>query len=202
MAFATIRRGASGDGFFAVPQEGSSFFISIPQFSLLGLREGQELTEPQFLALLAQVEAVLCRAKALAALAAREHSRFELQTKLVQKGFSGAVATQELAKLEEEGLLSDCRFARVFIESRQRRNPEGRFILQARLTEHGVSQEIIAETIGNWFSDEDAVDKAIKLAVRKINLRHSDDKRILLELRKKGFNPTEIRRALAQDDQA
>jgi regulatory protein len=201
MAFATIRRGASGDGFFAVPQEGSSFFISIPQLSLLGLREGQELTEPQFLTLQAQVEAVRCRAKALAALVAREHSRFELYTKLVQKEFSKAIIVQELDRLEEEGLLCDSRFANAFIVARQRRNPEGRIILQARLSEHGVAREVVAEAIERWFSDEEAVDMAVQLAARKIGRRHAEDERILMELRKRGFSLTEIRRALAKDGQ-
>ncbi len=199
MAFATIRRGASGDGFFAVPQEGSSFFISIPQLSFLGLKEGQELTETQFLALQAQLDAVRCRAKALAALAAREHSRFELYTKLGQKGFSKAIIVQELDRLEEEGLLSDSRFANAFIMARQHRNPEGRIILQARLSEHGVAREVVAEAIERWFSDEEAVDTAVQLAARKIGRRHGEDERILMELRKRGFSLTEIRRALAKD---
>ena len=201
MAFATIRRGASGDGFFAVPQEGSSFFIPTPQLSFLGLWDGQELDEAQFLALQDRLAAVRCRAKALAALAMREHSRFELHTKLVQKEFSKAIIGQELDQLEAEGLLSDSRFARSFIDARQRRNPEGRIVLQARLAEHGVAREVLAEAIEQWFSDEEAIDNAIQLAVRKIGRRHTDDERILLELRKRGFTLTEIRRALAKDDQ-
>ena len=200
MAFATIRRGASGNGFFAVPQEGSSFFIPTLQLSLLGLSEGQELTEAQFLALQDRLAAVRCRAKALAALATREHSRFELHTKLGQKEFSKAIIAQELDRLEAEGLLSDSRFARAFIEARQRRNPEGGIILQARLAEHGVAREVLAEAIEQWFLDEEAVDNAIQLAVRKIGRRHTDDERILMELRKRGFTLTEIRRALAKED--
>jgi len=201
MAFATIRRGASGDGFFAVPQEGSSFFIPTPQLSLLGLWDGQELDEAQFLALQDRLAAVRCRAKALAALAMREHSRFELHTKLVQKEFSKAIIGQELDQLEAEGFLSDSRFARFFIDARQRRNPEGRIVLQARLAEHGVAREVLAEAIEQWFSDEEAVDNAIQLAIRKIGRRHTDDERILMELRKRGFTLTEIRRTLAKDDQ-
>ena len=200
MAFATIRRGASGDGFFAVPQEGSSFFIPTPQLSFLGLWEGQELDEAQFITLQDRLSAMRCRAKALAALATREHSRFELHTKLGQKEFSKDIIAQELDRLEAEGLLSDSRFARAFIDARQRRNPEGRILLQARLAEHGVAREVLTAAIEQWFSDEEAVDNAILLAVRKIGRRHSDDVRILMELRKRGFTLTEIRRALAKED--
>jgi SOS response regulatory protein OraA/RecX len=68
------------------------------------------------------------------------------------------------------------------------------------LAERGVAREVLAEAIEQWFSDEEAVDSAIQLAVRKIGRRHADDERILMELRKRGFTLTEIRRALAKED--
>ena len=196
--FATIRRGASGDGYFAVPEEGSSFFISNRQFSLLGLSEDQELTEERFFSIRHAVLAFRCRDKALSLLALREHSRFELRTKLLKKDFPSSLVDEQLAMLEEENLLSDHRFAEQFVQFRQRKHPEGRFLLQGRLAERGVPRDIIAEVLDTWFSDEDAVDRAVLLAARKM-ARKGDGELAMRHLRTLGFTPAEIRRALGLD---
>ncbi|MHC1693124.1 MAG: regulatory protein RecX [Sphaerochaetaceae bacterium] len=199
MAFAIIRRGVSKEGYIAVPEEGSSFFISPEQLYSLGLHVDQELSEAEFAGIQGTLEGLRCRVKALALLTTREHSRFELRSKLMQKGFSTATLDKVLDGLESEGLLSDRRFAEQFVLSRQRKNPEGRFILQNRLMERGVSRQTVAQVLDGWFADTDAVESAVALAIRK--LAQKKDAAVLeQELRKKGFTLTEIRHALHGDD--
>jgi regulatory protein len=200
MAFASIRRGASGNGFFAVPEDGSSFFIPSTQFVLLGLSLGQDLTEEEFNTLHEAMLRVRCREKALAALAMREHSFQELKVKLIQKDFPQEIVQDVLQRLSDEHLLSDRRFAVQFVEVRQRKNPEGRFLLQSRLMDKGVPRDLVSEILDAWFEDEAAVDDAVLHAARKLARKHMENDELVHALRKKGFTIAEIRRALKQEE--
>ncbi len=199
MAYATIRRGASGNGFFAVPEDGSSFFIPSTQFALYGLSLDQELTESEFNSLQAAMLRVRCREKALGALAMREHSSQELKIKLIQKDFPQEIVQEVLQRLTDEHLLSDRRFASQYVEGRQRKNPEGRFLLQSRLMDKGVPRDIVAEVLDAWFGDEAAVDAAVLQAARKLARKHTNSEDLVSALRKKGFNVADIRHALNQE---
>ena len=58
------------------------------------------------------------RRKAMDFLARREYGRVELIRKLADKGFERDVAEEAVARLTEEGLQSDERFAESFVQSR------------------------------------------------------------------------------------
>lgn len=197
--FATIKRGASSDGYFAIPQEGSSFFIPPHLLHAWGLHEGQQLDEEQFFHYQDLQRGWACHEKGLALLALREHSCLELKTKLLQKGFSSEQVSSAIESLLEEGALDERRYADAFIRSRLRKSPEGRWLMSRRLQEKGIPRQISEETLEAVFSDDSVVDELIRQAAAKLGRRHSDPDRIILELRKKGFSPAEIRRALSEE---
>jgi len=70
------------------------------------------LTEPQS-------QGSLIRMKAMDLLARREHSFFELKSKLLKKGFNEEQVVMELHQLIDDHLLSDSRFTEIFISSRK-----------------------------------------------------------------------------------
>ena len=193
MAYATIRRGASQDGFFAVPVEGSSFFISPGQLAHFSLHEGQELTEAEFETLRHRLLGMRCRQKAMDLLAMREHGRKELELKLRRKEFPSDTIAEQLDRLEEENLLSDQRFAFQFIVARQRKNPEGRQVLILRLLQRGIDRSIAESAAGQWFSDEEAAHDALhRAAARSLRKKQVDQSSLRAELYKKGFTAAEI----------
>lgn len=193
MAYATIERGASGNGYFAVPSEGSSFFISYQQFSLLGLYDTQPLTEMEFVSLRAKVLGIQCRQKAIDYLTSREHSRQELTVKLLRKNFPKDVIDEQLNQLEAERLLSDERFAEQFIISRQRKNPEGISLLKMRLAQKGVAREIAEAICSTWFAEEGAAQDALKRAAERILRKRGVDRdKLIANLLRKGFSYSEI----------
>ncbi|WP_422481169.1 regulatory protein RecX [Pleomorphochaeta sp. DL1XJH-081] len=195
MAYATIRRGASKDGYFAVPVEGSSFFISFAQLAQLGLHDGQELDEQEFFLLRDKMLGARCRLKAMDLLARREHGRKELELKLRQKDFPPAIIAEQLDRLESEHLLDDYRFANQFIISRQRKNPEGAQVLILRLVQRGVDRSIAQQAASQWFSDSEAAFDAIAKAVQRLSRKcNADSMKLTSELRKKGFSSAEIQR--------
>lgn len=75
-------------------------------------------------------------------LARRDHSRFELASKLTQRGFEAAEVEIEVERLSAAGLLDDGRFAELFVEQRMRRG-DGPVKIRAALTERGVAGSLI-----------------------------------------------------------
>ncbi len=194
MAYATIQRGASKDGYFAVPAEGSSFFISQMQAVQFGVRENQELTESEFYQLRTQVLSQRCRIKAMDYLARREHGRRELELKLQQKNFPQEIIKTQLDDLAAQNLLSDERFAEQYIVSRQRKNPEGPAVLIMRLQQRGIDRSVAETVVQQWFSDEEAAQRAIENAAQRLGRKYADDTfKLTHELRRKGFSSAAIR---------
>ena len=189
MVWATIERGASGEGYFAVPKEGSSFFISKEQFLNLRLSVKQELSEEEFNSLYNKVLGSRCRDKALEYLARREHSKGELEVKLLNKGFSKELIGPQLDQLEGANLLSDYRFAQNYIASRLRKSPEGAKMLIMRLLQKGVSREMAQTVIQNSYNSEEALELALERAIRRVGKERED---LLKELQKRGFSYYEI----------
>jgi len=88
-------------------------------------------------------------------LARREHARFELRQKLEQRGFSLEDIEPILADLSEQGLLSDDRFAEVYLHHRVEAG-FGPVRIRAELCQRGVGKDVIDSVLstGNdeWLS--------------------------------------------------
>lgn len=87
--------------------------------------------------------------RAIDLLARREHSRFELERKLRQKGFAEEEIPSVLDVLVKQGLLSDERFAEQYCRARSNRGYGPRRIEQ-QLQERGVSGALIAQTMAEY----------------------------------------------------
>ena len=160
----------------------------------MALSLGQELSEEEYLRLQQIQQRKACRVKALDAVARREHGRYELMQKLLLKGFEKMLIEAVLDELQEENLINDYRYATMFIESRQRKNPEGRFLLAQRLSAKGIDRDTVQRALDVQFGEEQTiayVQKAYQLAMRK-----SDEQKAQLILQKKGFSSYEIRLGL------
>lgn len=94
---------------------------------------------------------------ALNLLARREHSRHELQNKLLQKNFPQELIATVLDKLATEGLLNDQRFCEAFIHSRTNKG-YGPLRIKEELRQRGIPAEIISAYLDNdWLSRIDTI---------------------------------------------
>ncbi|WP_456406653.1 regulatory protein RecX [Thiolapillus sp.] len=82
-------------------------------------------------------------------LSLREHSRFELERKLLRR-FDEALVQQVLQNLEQQGLQSDERFAEQYAYSRRNKG-YGPLRIRAELRERGIAEELIA----TWLEDDE-----------------------------------------------
>jgi len=87
--------------------------------------------------------------RAMDLLARREHSRFELDRKLRQKGFPQEEIPGTLDTLVKKGLLSDQRFAEEYCRARSKRGFGPRRIL-CELQERGVSVDLIEKAMADY----------------------------------------------------
>lgn len=90
----------------------------------------------------ADTSASSTQAAALRLLARREHAVAELQRKLEAKGYERKTVNTILARLQEQGLLSNERFAESFVNAKRAKG-FGPIRIRQELRFHSIDEEII-----------------------------------------------------------
>ncbi|MCB1803345.1 MAG: regulatory protein RecX [Gammaproteobacteria bacterium] len=137
---------------------------------------------------------------ALRLLAAREHSRYEMNRKLRSRGYDDDAIASALDRLQSEDLLSDQRFTRSLIEQRVRKG-YGPLRIRSDLAERGVDSRLAGSLL-----DEADIDWAHALqavAARRFGdgrdpLDHKALARRARQLVQRGFPGSLVRRYLEQ----
>ncbi len=126
--------------------------------------------------------------RALYFLKFRARSRRELLDYLEKKGFGPAVAVHVVDRLEASGLSGDAEFARLWVESRLRHRPRGKYLLAAELTQKGVPSDLIGNALAD-VDEEAAARTAGRTKLRQWNQRDAAAifRKLLSFLRGKGF---------------
>lgn len=148
------------------------------------------------------IDAGFCYAaesKALSYLARAEQSRFNLTRKLDAKGIERRHIENALDYLEREGLLSDARFARAWLNARKINHLEGRARLSSELAFRGIAREVADAALDEFFSEnfEDAI---CKKAIEKCRRRRMREDKIIDYLLRHGFSQKTIRAAADESE--
>ncbi|AEC02403.1 regulatory protein RecX [Parasphaerochaeta coccoides] len=196
---ARLERESSRDGYMVITEEGSPFFIPTSVAITLHLHDGDSLTDEQTALCLHASRIHACRQKALTLLAMRDHAPRELALKLCRKGWMREEADEVIARLREEHLVDEERYARSFVESRRRRSPEAPGHLELRLKEKGIGRDVIQAVVSEAFSSEESMTDAINDAIRKAP-RAATGHKLMAYLRRKGFPLSSIRRVIGSID--
>lgn len=138
------------------------------------------------------------RLAAMNALARREHGREELAAKLEGKFPDHRLMVPAvLSRLEEEGLLSDTRFAEAYTRSRISRG-QGRLRIANDLKRKGVGEAVIDAALAG--ADMDWPGLAVEVLIKRFGNTPAVDRREKARrirfLQQRGFNGDEIRHAL------
>ena len=144
-----------------------------------------------------KVDAIEARQTALKILARREHSRRELQDKLLKKGCDAVLAAEVVKKLESEHLVSDDRFMESLIQARRNRG-YGPLRIQKELQEKGVTAEAIERWLDvsgrEWLEDIRRVQR--KKFGGKIPKNYTERARQARFLQYRGFTYDQIQQLL------
>jgi regulatory protein len=138
-------------------------------------------------------------ARALGALARREHSRAELRRKLAPHAESAEQLDRLLADLEAKKLLSDRRLAEVMARSRGERFGAAR--VKQELRARGVADPLVRETVGELSRTE--LNRAREVWRRKFDAPPADAAERARQMRflaQRGFDAEVIRRVVGGRD--
>jgi regulatory protein len=138
------------------------------------------------------------RKKAMDYLARREHGRGELLDKLTRFGFDPDVADDAVARLVEDGLQSDARFAEAFVRSRINQG-KGPARIRADLRERGLGSSAIDLALED--ADEDWYALARDVRLKKFGpdtpSEFRDKAKQMRFLQSRGFEPDQIQAAVS-----
>jgi len=101
------------------------------------------------------------KARALRALARREHSRAELERKLAPHAESAEQLHALLDRLVETGLLSNERFAQSVVH--RRASTRGAAVIRHELRAHGLADEVVSAQVASLEENEFARARALWL---------------------------------------
>ncbi len=168
-------------------------------FASLYLKDGQEISEEEYLELESTVNQRRAYNCAVSLLSRRDHSERELLHKLREKGYSdGAEAAIE--KLKISGYVDDERFCRIFAGELIRLKGYGRRRVEQELYRKGVSRETVTNILEEIAFDSEKLTDIIR---RKHLSRMTDEKgrkKAVDALIRLGYSYGEIRDALKEID--
>lgn len=134
-------------------------------------------------------------------MARREHSKKELQRKLLQKGFNASEADQAIAELADEGLQSEQRYVEAFVHSKAQRG-FGPHKVKALLRERGVDDDRVLSYLAS-LPDDFWNDVLRAIWQKKIagNIADAAAKaKAMRYLQYKGFDLVSINRLMRDDE--
>ena len=138
------------------------------------------------------------RGAAFRLLALRPRSVAEMREKL-ERRFGIELAEITVSSLESDGLLDDAEFAQQWRDSRDRRNPCGRRLIENELKQRGVPAEAIETALHDFDSNDAACRAAARYAARQSGRnRATFDRKVGAFLHRRGFEYGTIRETLQQ----
>lgn len=133
----------------------------------------------------------------------RPRSEREIRDYLNNRNANQPIIDLIVDKLKQQKFVNDIEFARMWVESRNRRKPKGKYVLQLELKQKGISQEIIDELLLDNSKDGKELSLAIDVLERKRKKFESMDKRERFNkagslLARRGFNIDTIKKAIEE----
>ena len=137
-------------------------------------------------------------------LAVRNYSEKKLREKLAGREFDQEEIAASVARLKEERLLDDRRFAEEFVRARLATRPRTGIALQRDLFQRGISRPLAQEVIAELAPPAQDEALALELVRRKWSLYESLDdqtrrRRLMSLLARRGFPYDTIEKVLKSD---
>ena len=126
----------------------------------------------------------------------RPRSEAEVQTKLIQSGFSPQDVNAILVKLRSLNLLNDETFARGWARGRAEGRGYGPLRIERELRQKGIAPPVIREVIRETFENNQGRERAGTLLEKRFRGKDLEDKKVLQRavafLRRRGYRDAVI----------
>lgn len=133
----------------------------------------------------------------------RPRSIKEIEGRLKKKDYSSRIISEVIKDLKRLKFLNDKEFARMWVESRIKTRPMGRYRLEQELIQKGIDRELIEKVLSNY-REEEEIKLARELAQRKLkrSYRNLDEvttkRRLYSFLQRRGFSYDTIQEAMKE----
>lgn len=159
------------------------------------LKVGQEIEESRLSQIVFESEVRSAFEKAVTYLESRAHSKSEIITKLIKKGFPKEATLEAVAKLEEYKYIDDGLFAKQFVEQ----NPKlSKQTLLSKLMAKGVDSRVAKEATGG-IGDEVELENCSRQIEKYIKSKKIDNKndlnKMYSSLLRKGYKMETIKKS-------
>ena len=144
-----------------------AFSLSLELLAEAGLHEGDTLSPQQVDSLRQADVRHQAHEAALRLLAYRPRSEAEIHQRLARRGLPPQVIQETIARLRDQGLLSDAAFARFWVETRDQSSPRSRRLLWQELSAKGIEREVARQAIAP-VAEEDAALRAAEKKARQL----------------------------------
>ncbi|MEX0771354.1 MAG: regulatory protein RecX [Balneolaceae bacterium] len=182
------------------------FMLGVSSHTLLKfkLEKGVKLTRSLFSKIVSEEQFLAVKDYLYRLLGRRDHSRNELKTKALRKGYPGEQTELVLEELELKGLIDDLSFAQKYIADKISLQQWGPMKIKVHLHKKGIPDSVIQQALSEQTRGlqlhQICVDLAFKHKLRF--LREKDETKrkhkIMKYLQRKGFQYDTINRALPE----
>lgn len=128
-----------------------------------GLVTGQTLDTAQVQDIETSDGVIRAREQALRFLNHRLRTRREIEQRLTRNGWNAMIISRVVERLTQAGWIDDARFARLWVEERQRLRPAGLSLLRRELRHKGVDAALIDAALQDHRAEDDEPTRAYAL---------------------------------------
>jgi regulatory protein len=136
--------------------------------------------------------------RALALVAARTKTSWEVEVYLARKGASDKLIDNIIAKLTRIGLIDDEKYVQSFISNRKGLRPTSKRKLNAELRKKHISTSLIDQALSSYGTDNDALEAVISQKMKQA--KYHDKLKLMQYLARQGFAYDDIKSALSLVD--
>ena len=154
--------------------------------AILGLKVGQEVDKKRIKKILRKEEIKKAKDYAFKLLSYRPRSIKEIEDRLKKKDYSAKVILEVIKSLKRLKFLNDKEFSRMWVESRIKTRPMGRYRLYQELIQKGIDRDLIEKTLNNY-REEEEIKLARELAQRKLKRSYQNLDEVTTKRRLYGF---------------
>jgi len=171
------------------------YAFGLSRYVAAWLQVGQDLTEEKITALLADDAVESAYQISTKFIGYRMRTTSELDKHLAKKGFEPPVIGQVIERLNENGMLNDEGFAKMWIENRSEFRPRSQRLLALELRRKGINSETIQNVIERTPPEDELAYLAAKKRIRRYeHLDWQDFQRKLgSHLARRGFSYSTIK---------
>ncbi len=182
-----------------------AFVLYRGELRTYGIREGAELEQTDYDAIMGEVLPKRAKLRAMNLLTKREYTEQQLRRKLTDGFYPPEVIEEALAYVAGFHYTDDLRYAVTFITDHEATRSRRR--IEQDLTRRGIDRRTLEAAWEEWESDGGTQDEAAMiralLAKKKYEPEHADiaeKRRIYAFLMRKGYSAEAVRRALRTEE--